>query len=443
MPPSLLAPPRGLPLPAPLPARVRALHRSVPGLEARLAEPPATATAAGSSRSKAGSASSAAGSPDAGPEQRRGDGAGRPTIERWPASPLLEVRDLVKHFPIKSGLLSTARSTACARSTTSSLTSPRARRSGLVGESGCGKSTLCRTILQLIEPTSGSVRFEGRELVGLGRAQLRPLRREMQMIFQDPLRLAQPAQPRRARSSATRCASTASPREPSCAGGSRSCSSGSGLSPEHYNRFPHEFSGGQRQRIGIARALALKPKLIVADEPVSRARRLDPGPDHQPARGPAGRVRAHLHLRRPRPRRRPPRLRPDRGHVPRQDRRVRAGRAALRRPGPPLHAWRCSRRCRSRTRRRTPPASRSCSRATCRARSTRRRPAASTPAARRRPRSARPLEPPLADFGRRADRRLPPPAERQRRTRSRRREIVPESPATPAPRCRSASEATA
>ena len=139
---------------------------------------------------------------------------------------------------------------------------------GLVGESGSGKSTLCRAVLQLVEPSSGSVRFEGRELVGLRQRQLRPLRREMQMIFQDPYASLNPRR-----------------RVGQIVGGPlrlNGVASGAelrrrveelldrvGLSPEHYDRFPHEFSGGQRQRIGIARAIALKPKLIVADEPVS------------------------------------------------------------------------------------------------------------------------------------------------------------------------------
>src|SRR4029077_9560065 len=139
---------------------------------------------------------------------------------------------------------------------------------GLVGESGSGKSTLCRVVMQLLRPTSGSVHFEGREIAGLSRRRMRPLRPEMQMIFQDPYASLNPRK-----------------RVGQIVGDPlklQNVSSGNqlkrevqelldrvGLSPEHYNRFPHEFSGGQRQRIGIARALALKPKLIVADEPVS------------------------------------------------------------------------------------------------------------------------------------------------------------------------------
>ena len=100
--------------------------------------------------------------------------------------PLLEMTDLVKHFPVKRGLLITARSTGCGRSTASACASAAARPSAWSASPGSGKSTLCRTILQLIEPTSGSVRFEGREIAGLSRREMRPLRREMQMIFQDP-----------------------------------------------------------------------------------------------------------------------------------------------------------------------------------------------------------------------------------------------------------------
>jgi oligopeptide transport system ATP-binding protein len=182
--------------------------------------------------------------------------------------PLLEVTDLVKHFPIKSGVVFD-REVARVRAVDGvSLTLNEGETLGLVGESGCGKSTLCRAILQLIEPTSGSVRFAGEELVGRSRRDLRPLRRQMQMIFQDPFASLNPRKrvgqivgdplelhglakgaelKRRVQELLDRV----------------------GLQAEHYNRYPHEFSGGQRQRIGIARALALQPRLIVADEPVS------------------------------------------------------------------------------------------------------------------------------------------------------------------------------
>jgi oligopeptide transport system ATP-binding protein len=181
---------------------------------------------------------------------------------------LLEVTDLVKHFPIKSGIL-IDREVGRVRAVDGvSFSVASGETLGLVGESGCGKSTACRTILQLIEPTSGSVRFEGREIAGISARRMRPLRREMQMVFQDPYASLNPRK---------RVGQIVG--DPMQLHG---LASGSelrervqellervGLSAEHFNRFPYEFSGGQRQRIGIARALALNPKLIVADEPVS------------------------------------------------------------------------------------------------------------------------------------------------------------------------------
>jgi peptide/nickel transport system ATP-binding protein len=181
---------------------------------------------------------------------------------------LLEIRDLVKHFPIKSGVVIDRQVGAVQAVDGVTLSVKEGETLGLVGESGCGKSTLCRTVLQLIPPTSGSVQFEGKELVGLRGRGLRPLRREMQMIFQDPYASLNPRQRvGQIVGSPLRIHGLAS-------GGSLKRQVNEllervGLGPEHYNRFPHEFSGGQRQRIGIARALALRPKLIIADEPVS------------------------------------------------------------------------------------------------------------------------------------------------------------------------------
>lgn len=181
---------------------------------------------------------------------------------------LLEVTDLVKHFPIKSGLLIDRTVDQVRAVDGISFHVNKGETLGLVGESGSGKSTTCRVVLQLLKPTSGSVKFEGREIAGLGRRQLRPLRREMQMIFQDPYASLNP----RKRigqivGDQLKVQKVASGKE------LRTRVEGLlervGLSPEHYNRFPHEFSGGQRQRIGIARALALEPKLIFCDEPVS------------------------------------------------------------------------------------------------------------------------------------------------------------------------------
>jgi oligopeptide transport system ATP-binding protein len=182
--------------------------------------------------------------------------------------PLLQVERLVKHFPVRRGLL-IAREVGQVRAVDDvSFEISRGETLGLVGESGSGKSTLCRTILQLLMPTAGSVRFEGREIAGLSRRRMRPMRREMQMIFQDPYASLNPRKrvgqivgdPLRLQ----RVASGAELRSRV-----QELLERVGLSPEHYDRFPHEFSGGQRQRVGIARALALRPKLIVADEPVS------------------------------------------------------------------------------------------------------------------------------------------------------------------------------
>jgi len=139
---------------------------------------------------------------------------------------------------------------------------------GLVGESGCGKSTLGRSIVRLLEPTDGDIRFEGRSIVKLGPRALRPLRREMQMVFQDPYASLNPR--KRVGSiigDPMKIHRTVGKRERRQR--VQELLETVGLSPEHYNRFPHEFSGGQRQRIGVARALSLRPKLIVADEPVS------------------------------------------------------------------------------------------------------------------------------------------------------------------------------
>jgi len=182
--------------------------------------------------------------------------------------PLLEVQHLVKHFPIKSGIVFDREVASVKAVDDVSLTLHEGETLGLVGESGCGKSTLCRTMIQLLEPTSGSVRFRGRELVGLKRRELRPLRREIQMIFQDPYASLNPRKrvgqiigdPIQLHGLAS---GTQLRREV------QELMERVGLQPEHYNRYPHEFSGGQRQRIGIARALALRPKLIIADEPVS------------------------------------------------------------------------------------------------------------------------------------------------------------------------------
>jgi oligopeptide/dipeptide ABC transporter ATP-binding protein len=181
---------------------------------------------------------------------------------------LVEVRDLVKHFPIRAGLLQ--REVGAVRAVDGvSFDVMRGETLGLVGESGCGKSTTARVLLRLMAPTSGSIWFEGEEIATAGGGRLKELRREMQMIFQDPYSSLNPR-----KTVGTIIAEPFAIHGLYKSEGERKRTVQDlmdrvGLNPEHYNRYPHEFSGGQRQRIGVARALALKPKLIVADEPVS------------------------------------------------------------------------------------------------------------------------------------------------------------------------------
>jgi len=183
------------------------------------------------------------------------------------SAPLLQVTDLKKHFPVRKGLLSRTVGQVYAVDGIS-FTLNKGETLGLVGESGCGKSTAGKTILRLIEPTAGTIRINGERIDGLSRGAMRPWRRELQVVFQDPYSSLNP------RMSAGDIVA-----EPLV---NYDLDSGKtlqdrvaglfarvGLRPEQMQRYPHEFSGGQRQRIGIARALALNPSLIVCDEPVS------------------------------------------------------------------------------------------------------------------------------------------------------------------------------
>jgi peptide/nickel transport system ATP-binding protein/oligopeptide transport system ATP-binding protein len=182
--------------------------------------------------------------------------------------PLLEVKDLVKYFPIlSSGLL--RRKIGDVQAVDGiSFTVHKGRSLGLVGESGCGKTTTGRLVTRLYEPTAGSMKFEGNELADLNGKQMMPYRREIQLIFQDPYSSLNPRHTVGTIVSAPMVVHKTTPKD-RVKGRVQELLEIVGLNPEHYNRYPSEFSGGQRQRIGIARSLALNPKLIVADEPVS------------------------------------------------------------------------------------------------------------------------------------------------------------------------------
>ncbi|MGW2212409.1 ABC transporter ATP-binding protein [Streptomyces sp. NPDC001781] len=180
---------------------------------------------------------------------------------------LLRVEGLTKHFPIKKGILQ--RQVGAVKAVDGiDFEVRRGETLGVVGESGCGKSTMGRVITRLQDPTGGKITFDGQDITRLGTGRMRPLRRDIQMIFQDPYGSLNP---RHTIGSIVSAPFRLQGVEPE--GGVKKevqrLLELVGLSPEHYNRYPHEFSGGQRQRIGIARALALKPKLVVADEPVS------------------------------------------------------------------------------------------------------------------------------------------------------------------------------
>jgi oligopeptide/dipeptide ABC transporter ATP-binding protein len=182
-----------------------------------------------------------------------------------PTPPLLEVDHLVLHFPVKSGLI-IDRTVARVRAVDDvSFTLAEGETLGIVGESGCGKTTLARCLLRLLKPTAGAIRFRGTDITRAGTRALRPVRREVQMVFQDSQASLNPRKRvgqivgdgLRLRQVQDRDSEV------------RAILAQVGLNPEHLNRFPHEFSGGQRQRVGVARALAVRPSLIVLDEPVS------------------------------------------------------------------------------------------------------------------------------------------------------------------------------
>ncbi len=183
------------------------------------------------------------------------------------STPLLEVKNLKKFFPIKGGIFGKTVARVHAVDDVS-FTMKHGETLGLVGESGCGKSTLGRTVLRLYEPTAGGIQFDGQDLLGLSPSELRAKRRDLQIIFQDPFSSLNPrmtvgsilAEPFIIHKLGTK---------KEIEGKVKDLLNVVGMPSEAHDRYPHEFSGGQRQRIGIARALALNPKLIVADEPVS------------------------------------------------------------------------------------------------------------------------------------------------------------------------------
>ncbi len=184
------------------------------------------------------------------------------------ANDLLVVEDLKKHFPVTRGIIFQKQIGAVRAVDGVSFTVREGETLGVVGESGCGKSTMARCVMRLLEPTSGKLVFDGRDITKLSRAEMRPYRREMMMVFQDPYASLNPrkrvgfivAEALEVHKLGTDAEIKRRVQE---------LLEVVGLNPEHYNRFPHEFSGGQRQRIGVARALAVNPKLIVCDEPVS------------------------------------------------------------------------------------------------------------------------------------------------------------------------------
>jgi oligopeptide/dipeptide ABC transporter ATP-binding protein len=183
-------------------------------------------------------------------------------------SELLRVENVKKYFPVTRGIIFQKHVADVKAVDDVSFVVEQGETLGIVGESGCGKSTLARCVMRLLDPTEGRIEFNGRDITRLSRAEMRPIRREMMMVFQDPYAslnarkrvgfiVAEPLEVNRIGTETERKRRVQELLEIV------------GLNPEHYNRFPHEFSGGQRQRIGVARALAVNPQLIVCDEPVS------------------------------------------------------------------------------------------------------------------------------------------------------------------------------
>jgi len=280
------------------------------------------------------------GSPDAGPDARPDAGSG-PSRESFRGTPyakpraLLEVCDLVKHFPIRGGLFRGVVDKVHAVDGVS-FTVAEGETLGIVGESGCGKSTAGRCILRLIEPTAGKVWFDGADLGAMDKRALRANSRAMQIIFQDPFASLNPRMTVASMIGEAlaihRLASSREQAEQRIVELLETV----GLHPDHMRRYPHEFSGGQRQRIGIARALAVSPRLIVCDEPVSaldvsiQAQVINLLEDLQERFGLSYLFIAHDLSR-------PPHRRSSGGHVPRKDRRDWSGWSDLLESQAPVH----------------------------------------------------------------------------------------------------------
>ena len=239
-------------------------------------KPPARARTAGTSaRTTSKTAPKAAPKPPAAPASPRVEVTAEPaTRQATPAPgpegrvPLMRLRGVKKHFPITRGIVFQKRVGAVHAVDGVDLDVYPGETVGLVGETGCGKSTTARLMMRLFDVTAGTIEFDGRDVTNLRGQELRTLRRDMQMIFQDPYASLNPrkpigtiiGEPLKIHQTVTK---------DKVKGEVQQLMELVGLNPEHYNRYPHEFSGGQRQRIGVARSLALRPRLIVCDEPVS------------------------------------------------------------------------------------------------------------------------------------------------------------------------------
>src|SRR3954466_3361033 len=238
-----------------------------------------------------------------------------PASARAPGPParrgesLIEVRDLVKHFPLTSGIIFQRQIGAVRAVDGISFDVRRGETLGIVGESGCGKSTTARLLVRLLDPTSGSIKLEGEEISSLKGGGLKSMRREMQMIFQDPYSSLNPRKTVGTIISEPFAIHGLNKGEGERKRAVQNLMDTVGLNPEHYNRYPHEFSGGQRERTAVPPAVGAKPHTLAGAQAKRergrgagpRPRRLDPGAGAEPAARPSARARADADLHRPRP----------------------------------------------------------------------------------------------------------------------------------------------